>query len=268
MTRLPAGRSSTSIPVPAPTPSGSVRRSRPSPPGKSVAATSSKWVLTAAKVSSKRRSTVSASSVRSSSSSFRLASRSARCSASSVSRSFSRSYSSFASGLTWPRVSRRRSRRSSLAASSSRSSPSEGSAPASSEPAPRLAGLGLQARALDVDRRSALAGLGGHAAYVGLLSAQPPQLRGELAGLRGARVHARAERRLEPLDGSREPASVAATAGERRSGSSGSRRLGISSALRSSSSASCASARRRASSWSRTASAVSPENQSSPRSAS
>ena len=43
MTRFPAGRSSTSIPGSSPSFSGSTRRSRPSPPGKSVDATSSKW---------------------------------------------------------------------------------------------------------------------------------------------------------------------------------------------------------------------------------
>ena len=47
MTRLPAGRSSTSIPGSSPSSSGSVRRSRPSPPGKRVAATSWKCRSTA-----------------------------------------------------------------------------------------------------------------------------------------------------------------------------------------------------------------------------
>ena len=54
---FPAGRSSTSTPA-SPSPSsssGSTRRRRPSPPGKSVDATSSKFAATAAKVSSKRR---------------------------------------------------------------------------------------------------------------------------------------------------------------------------------------------------------------------
>ena len=68
------------------------------------------------------------------------------------------------------------------------------------EPPARLARLGLQPRALDVDSARALAGLGGHAAHIGLLSAQPPQLGGELPGLRGARVHPGPEGRLEPLD--------------------------------------------------------------------
>jgi hypothetical protein len=53
--RFPAGRSSTSIPC-SPS-SSSVSRRRPSPPGKSVAATSAKCRSTAAKVSAKRRST-------------------------------------------------------------------------------------------------------------------------------------------------------------------------------------------------------------------
>ena len=66
---LPAGRSSTSTPVSPPSSSGSTSRSRPSPPGKSVAATSSKCSATAWKVSANRRSTVSASSSRSSASS-------------------------------------------------------------------------------------------------------------------------------------------------------------------------------------------------------
>ena len=56
---LPAGRSSTSTPVSPPSSSGSTSRSRPSPPGKSVAATSSKCSATAWNVSAKRRSTVS-----------------------------------------------------------------------------------------------------------------------------------------------------------------------------------------------------------------
>ena len=45
---LPAGRSSTSTPVSPPSSSGSTSRSRPSPPGKSVDATSSKCSATAA----------------------------------------------------------------------------------------------------------------------------------------------------------------------------------------------------------------------------
>ena len=69
--------------------SGSVSRSRPSPPGNSVAATSAKFASTAANVSAKRCSTVRVSSSRSFSSSSRLASRSARCVESSTSRSFS-----------------------------------------------------------------------------------------------------------------------------------------------------------------------------------
>ena len=58
---MPAGRSSISIPGSAASSSpsaGSVARRCPSPPGKSVAATSSKWPWTAAKVSAKRVSTV------------------------------------------------------------------------------------------------------------------------------------------------------------------------------------------------------------------
>src|SRR5581483_7629413 len=51
VTRLPAGRSSTSIPG-SPRSSSSVRRRRPSPPGKRVAATSAKFRWTAANVSS------------------------------------------------------------------------------------------------------------------------------------------------------------------------------------------------------------------------
>ena len=55
MMRFPAGRSSTSTPAssspPSPSSSGSTRRSRPSPPGKSVAATSSKLRATVSKVS-------------------------------------------------------------------------------------------------------------------------------------------------------------------------------------------------------------------------
>ena len=77
--RLPAGRSSTSTPGSPPSSSGSTSRSRPSPPGKSVDATSSKCSATAANVSAKRRSTVAVSSARSFSSSSRLRSRSSRC---------------------------------------------------------------------------------------------------------------------------------------------------------------------------------------------
>ena len=94
------GRSSTSTPGSPPSSSDSTSRSRPSPPGKSVEATSSKCSATAANVSANRRSTVAVSSARSFSSSSRLCSRSSRCVLRSVSRSFSASYSSRASGLT------------------------------------------------------------------------------------------------------------------------------------------------------------------------
>ena len=79
------------------------------------------------------------------------ASRSSRCVESSTSRSFSSSYSSFASGLTWPSDSRRRSSRSSRSASSSRSSPSAGSAPAASSRRRASSRLGFDAR--DARRR-------------------------------------------------------------------------------------------------------------------
>ena len=62
VTLLPAGRSSTSIPGCSSSASGSTSRSRPSPPGNSVDATSRKCDSTEAYVSANRRVTVSSSS--------------------------------------------------------------------------------------------------------------------------------------------------------------------------------------------------------------
>ena len=194
------------MPGSSPSSSGSVSRSRPSPPGNSVEATSAKCSLTAANVSSKRRSTVSASSARSCSSSFEARLEVGSLLGAARSGAPSRaSYSSLASGLTCPSVSRRRSSRSSFAASSSRSSPSAGSAPASSSRRRASSRLGLEARELDVDPAGALAGLRGDAPQLGLLAAEPAQLRAELAGARGARVDPRAQRRLEARGRARRP---------------------------------------------------------------
>ena len=69
------------------------------------------------------------------------------------------------------------------------------------EAAARLTGLCLEPRALDVDASGALTGLGGHAPDLRLLPAEPPQLRGQLASFRRARIDPGAEGRLEALDG-------------------------------------------------------------------
>ena len=196
--RLPAGRSSTSMPASSSSPSGSVRRRRPSPPGNSVDATSAKFDSTAAYVSAKRRSTVSVSSRRSLSSSARLSSRSAVCVRSSDSCAFSRSYSSFANGLTPPSVSRRRSSRSRVASSSSRV-PSAASSPASARRR-RASVDSASSRASSISTcetgRRRLLGLAPH---LGLTGGELPQPGGERRGDSAAGLGALGERPLDAL---------------------------------------------------------------------
>ena len=73
-------------------------------------------------------------------------------------------------------------------ASSSRSSPSAGSAPAASSRRCASSRSALDARELDVDRGQPLGRLDGRAAKLDLLGAEPAQLGAELGGARGARV--------------------------------------------------------------------------------
>ena len=143
--RLPAGRTSSSMPGSgraagsgassessaattgaADTTSSSVSRSRPDPPGKSVEMTSPKFLATAPNVSAKRLSIVCVRSRIRPRSSLSDRSRSAHWSVSSSARPFASSYSSAASGLTAPRLSRRRSSRSRRAAATVASSGSSG----------------------------------------------------------------------------------------------------------------------------------------------
>ena len=174
-----------------------MRRRRPSPPGKSVAATSWKWSRTDANVSSKRRSTVSASSSRRLSSSFRLCSRSARWSpelgealllalvllfgqrvdaAQRLAAALEAhellgqllgivTFGRFGAGLLDPPL--------------------------------ELLRLGCERRELDVDRRGPLAGLGRGAAKLGLLRAELAELLAELSRPLAARIGPRAEAGLE-----------------------------------------------------------------------
>ena len=65
------------------------------------------------------------------------------------------------------------------------------------EPAPRLVGLRLDARDLDVDRRHARRRVRQRLPQLDLGRAEPAQLLAELAGARAARVDVRAQRRLE-----------------------------------------------------------------------
>ena len=184
-----------------PSSSGSTSRSRPSPPGKSVAATSSKCSATAWNVSANRRSTVSASSSRRSASSCRLCSRSCRCTSSSASRSFSASYSSFASGLTWPSwiaalLEPLGARRELVALVSL-----GGIGGGLFEPAASVGRLRLDPGQLDLDLRRPLRGLLGALAQLDLGRAELAQRCSQLARAGGARVDAGAERRLEALRG-------------------------------------------------------------------
>src|SRR6476661_1817503 len=292
-TRFPAGRSSTSTPGSSSSSSASVRRSRPSPPGNTVAVTSSKWRLTASKVSAKRRSTVSVSSLRSFSSSARLASRSERWAARSSSRSFSASYSSCASGLTWPSVSRRRSSRSTVATSCSRSSPSAGSsAPGGAEGAAVLlpgeagsAGL-ASSIACSSRRRASSASASIRAASTSKAETASEAAASSCRSSTSAAPRRRSSAPSSPLraapastslrNGVSKCATETSSAHTRRSASAALRTrngfgsseyaasgMGASRRARNSSS-SAASARRRACSSSSSASAVSPANQSSP----
>src|SRR5205823_10360641 len=67
------------------------------------------------------------------------------------------------------------------------------------QPSARLVRLGLEPRALDVDRRAALARLGRLAPGLGFRPAESPQLRRQLPGARRARIDPSLQRRLEPL---------------------------------------------------------------------
>ncbi len=66
------------------------------------------------------------------------------------------------------------------------------------EPAPRLRGLGVEPRTVDVDGRPPLARLCGRPPGLGFLRAEPPELRGELACACRARIHPGLQRSLEP----------------------------------------------------------------------
>ena len=271
--------------------SGSTSRSRPSPPGKSVVATSCEVRLDGgvrlreARCAPSRRARRAASRARS-----RLASRSARCVESSSSRSFSASYSSFASGLTWPSESRRFSSRSTRSRERVAVVALGGHCVGGLEPAARLRRVGLDPGELDVDGARALRGLRGLAAKLDLLRAERAQRLAELLRAVRARVDPCAQRRLEPrarLDRALERCDGAIceaceTGGDdgvepprRQRVERGAGLGGRSSASRpraprrapsdaSSSSISRRSSRPRASSSSSTASAVSPENHSSP----
>ena len=125
---------------------------------------------------------------------------------SSESRPFSCAYSSFANGLTPPSCSRRRSRRSSLSASSSRA-PSDGSAPAGIQTPLRLGALRLEPRELDVDTGDALRRLGVLAPQLDLAAAERSRLGRQLTGARGALLGAR---RASAPGGGRPPRCTAA----------------------------------------------------------
>ena len=73
------------------------------------------------------------------------------------------------------------------------------------KPLPRRVRLGTQPRELDVDRPGALAVVGLLAPQIRFGSAEPPQLRGELAGLHTTDIGAGSQRRLESgrFDGER-----------------------------------------------------------------
>ena len=136
--------------------------------------------------------------MRSFSSSARLASRSARCAASSSSRTFSASYSSCASGLTWPSVSRRRSSRSTVATSCvAVVALGRLVGVCLLEPAARLVGLGLEPRGLDLDGGDGFGRGRELLPQLDLGRAEPAELRAELAAARGAGVDLPAQRRLE-----------------------------------------------------------------------
>ena len=136
------------------------------------------------------------------------------------------------------------------------------------DPALELLRLGRERRELDVDRRRTLTGLGRRPSQLGLLRAELAQLLAELPRPLAARVGAGAEARLEAgrdLDrfgeDRRQPLG---RLGRARIGRGGAWDVACSAAA-SSSSISASSARRRASSSSSTASAASPAYQSSPR---
>ena len=183
------------MPGSSPSSSGSVRISRPWPPGNRRRGDLVEVALTASKVSAKRRLD-------------RVASRSARrCSElreaplevgalrrrARRARSFSDSYSSFASGLTWPSGSRRRSERAQLlrelvavvALGSARRRRRRAAA------RPRRARR-RSARARRRARESAVARLRPRCAPLDLLGSEPAQLRAELGRTSGAWASTRA----------------------------------------------------------------------------
>ena len=200
MTRLPAGRSSTSMPGSSPSSSGSVRRRRPSPPGNSVLTTSAKCCSTAAKVSSKRCSTVSVSSRRSFSSSSRL-----QLEVGALGRELVETLLLGLVLLLGQRVHLAELLAAALEPGEAhrelggvvaldRLGPGLGETPL------RLVVLCTRAREVDVDRGQPLRRLHGCPAKLDLLRAEAAEVGPELGGALAARVGDLAKRGFEPLD--------------------------------------------------------------------
>ena len=201
MTRLPAGRSSTSMPgsrprlvlgLGQPQPALAAGEEASRRPRRSAAAT-------AANVSAKRRSTVSVSSRRSFSSSSRLRSRSARCDGELV--------EPLLLGLVL--LLRERVHLAELLAAALEPLERVGELVAvvalgglgarGLEPAPRLVALGLDARELDVDRRQPLGGGGRRAPRSSTSSAPSRRSSAPSSAVRAASAStAPAQRCLEP----------------------------------------------------------------------